>query len=145
MPHRKRKVRKQRGSRTHGYGRVGQHRGGGQRGGKGKAGMHKHKWSYVLRFEPDYFRKRGFKSARHKEASTINVGELSELVSRLLKEKKALERRDGIHIDLEELGYDKLLGSGQASCPLIVTVASYSETALRKIDRAKGRILRTKH
>ena len=142
MPHKKRKVRKQRGSRTYGYGRVGQHRGGGQRGGHGKAGLHKHKWSYVLRNKPDYFQKRGFKSPRSKEADTINVGELSEQVDQLLKEKKAVKRRDGIHIDLEELGYDKLLGSGQVSRrPLIIKVASYSRAALEKLEGAKGKIL----
>ena len=103
MPHKKRKVRKQRGLRTYGYGRVGQHRDGGQRGGHGKAGLHKHKWSYVLRCELDYSEKRGFKSPRGNEANTINVGELPEQVDQLLEEKKAVKRRDGIYIDLAEL------------------------------------------
>jgi len=38
MPHKLRKTRKMRGSRTHGYGQVGQHRKSGSRGGVGKAG-----------------------------------------------------------------------------------------------------------
>jgi len=141
MPHKKRKVRKQRGSRTYGYGRVGQHRGGGQRGGHGKAGLHKHKWSYVLRCEPDYFEKRGFNSPRGNEANTINVGELPEQVDQLLEEKKAVKRRDGIYIGLAQLGYDKLLGSGRASRPLFIKVASHSGAALEKMKIGGGKIL----
>ena len=38
MPTRLRKVRKQRGSRTHGYGQIGQHRHSGKQGGHGNAG-----------------------------------------------------------------------------------------------------------
>ena len=48
MPHKARKVRKQRGSRTHGWGQIGQHRSRGGRGGTGKAGLDKHKWTYVI-------------------------------------------------------------------------------------------------
>lgn len=74
MPHRKRKVRKKRGSRPHGYGRVGLHRGKGMRGGRGKAGLHKHKWSYTVIYAPDHFGKRGFKPPRRVEANIINLG-----------------------------------------------------------------------
>ncbi|MEM4427493.1 MAG: 50S ribosomal protein L15, partial [Zestosphaera sp.] len=41
-----------RGSRTHGYGRVGQHRKAGSRGGRGAAGLHKHKWTWVVKYHP---------------------------------------------------------------------------------------------
>jgi len=140
MPHKKRKVRKQRGSRTHGYGRVSQHRGGGQRGGHGKAGRHKHKWTYIVKYEPDYFGKHGFKPPRRRKANAINVGELDEKISELLKEKKAGKKEDGFHIDLHQIGYDKLLGSGQVTYPLIIKVDSYSKTAEEKVRKAKGRI-----
>jgi large subunit ribosomal protein L15 len=143
MPHKKRKVRKKRGSRTHGYGRVGQHRGRGQRGGTGKAGRRKHKGSYVSEYEPDYFEKRGFRPPKRKEMNAINVGELDEQVDRLLDEKKVIRRKDGIHINLKELGYGKLLGSGEATHPLIVDVDLYSSSAVKKIKEAKGRIVKT--
>lgn len=144
MPHKLRKTRKKRGSRTVGYGRVGQHRGGGQRGGHGKAGRRKHLRSHVLRYEPDYFEKKGFKPPSRPEADIINVGELDEEVNRLLIEGKAMKKADGIHIDLKKLGYDKLLGSGQVAHQFIVTVDSYSKSAAEKIRKAKGKILQTK-
>ncbi|MDH5460389.1 MAG: uL15 family ribosomal protein [Candidatus Bathyarchaeota archaeon] len=108
MPHKKRKVRKKRCSRIHGYGRVGQHRGGGQRGGHGKAGRHKHKWTYIVRYEPDYFGKHGFKPLRRTEINVINVGRLDEKVSEFLREKKAVKQDDCVKVDLHQLGYDKL-------------------------------------
>ncbi len=144
MPHKLRKTHKKRGSRTVGYGRVGQHRGGGQRGGHGKAGRRKHLRSYVLRYEPDYFEKKGFKPPTKPEIDTINVGELDEEVNRLLIEGKAMKKADGIHINLKKLGYDKLLGGGQVAHRFIVTVDSYSKSAAEKIGNAKGKILQKK-
>ena len=95
MPHKARKVRKQRGSRTHGYGQIGQHRAGGGRGGHGKAGYDKHKWTYVIKHEPDYWLKKGFVSTRTlgKSVNIINVGKLDDLANRLESEKK-LEKKD---------------------------------------------------
>ncbi len=141
MPHKLRKIRKKRGSRTVGYGTIGQHRAGGQRGGHGKAGRHKHLWSYVLRHEPDYFEKKGFHPPRQSAPRTINVGELDEDVSSLLADGQASEEAGGIHIDLKALGYDKLLGSGQVTHPFIVSVDSYSKSAAHKIKQAQGTIL----
>jgi large subunit ribosomal protein L15 len=137
MPHKLRKIRKKRGSRTVGYGRVGQHRKSGSKGER-KAGRHKHLWSYVLRYEPDYFGKRGFtspKSLKQKE-KVINLGKLDELA------KKAPEKKDEkIFVDLESLGYTKLLGTGKVTKPLIVKVASCSKSAAEKIKEAGGQIL----
>jgi large subunit ribosomal protein L15 len=141
MPTRKRKVRKKRGSRTYGYGRVGQHRSHGSKGGTGKTGYRKHKWSYVVSHEKDYFDKKGFTSIKNYEKNTINVGELEQQVDALLNEKKAEKIDDGIHIDLNSLGFEKLLGKGKVTKPLIIEVAEYSKSAKEKIEHAKGKIL----
>jgi large subunit ribosomal protein L15 len=144
LPHKARKVRKQRGSRTHGYGQIGQHRsGGGGRGGHGKAGLDKHKWTYVLRYDPTYWEKKGFVSTRTlgKTVHTINVGKLDDLVDRLDSEKKLERKEKKIFLDLESLGFDKLLGTGKVSKPLVVKVESYSEAASKKLAEAGGEIL----
>ncbi|MGC9345739.1 MAG: uL15 family ribosomal protein [Candidatus Bathyarchaeales archaeon] len=139
MPHKLRKVRKERGSRTHGFGKVGQHRGGGQRGGHGKAGFHKHKWTYVIKYEPDYFGKRGFTSPKslRQKVSVINVGTLDELAEKLSTGKE----KGKLFIDLKSFGYTKLLGAGKVTKPLIVKVASCSKSAAEKIKEADGQIL----
>lgn len=145
MPHKDRKVRKQRGSRTHGYGQIGQHRsGGGGRGGHGKAGFDKHKWSYVLKYDPTYWEKKGFVSPRTlgKKVNVINVGKLDDLVDRLDSEKKLEKKETKIFLDLESLGYDKLLGTGKVSKSLLVKVPSYSEAASKKLEEAGGEILK---
>ena len=144
MPTKDRKVRRQRGSRTHGWGQVGQHRARGGRGGTGKAGLDKHKWTYVVKHDPTYWLKKGFVSARTlgKTVNIINVGKLDALADKLNSEKK-LERKDKkIILDLESLGYDKLLGTGEIVKPMLVKVASYSESASRKLEEAGGEILK---
>ena len=142
MPHKLRKVRKKRGSRTHGYGQVGQHR----KGTKGKAGLHKHRWTYVIKYEPDYFEKRGFISQKAISTKTnvINVGELDELAHQLTAEKKLERKQKKIFLDLDKLGYDKLLGLGKITEPMLVKVVAHSEAAAKKIEEAGGQILQEK-
>jgi len=136
MPHRLRKSRKRRGSRTCGYGKVGQHRDQGSKPER-KAGLHKHKWSYVLRYEPDYFSKTGFICPRSlgRRVRIINVGELDGIAEKLS------DRDGGPLLDLEALGYDKLLGTGRVTKALTVKVPSWSESASRKITGAGGKVL----
>jgi large subunit ribosomal protein L15 len=144
LPTKDRKVRKQRGSRTHGWGQVGQHRAGGGRGGHGKAGLDKHKWTYVVKHDPNYWIKKGFTSAKAlgKNVSIINVGKLDDLADRLESEKKLETKDNKIFLDLESLGFDKLLGTGEITKSMVIKVASYSEAASRKLEEAGGEILK---
>jgi large subunit ribosomal protein L15 len=142
LPHKLRKVRKKRGSRTHGYGQVGQHR----KGTKGKAGLHKHRWTYVIKYEPNYFEKRGFTSQKaiSRKTNVINVGELDELAHKLAAEKKLERKQKKVFLDLDKLGYAKLLGTGKITKPMLVKVVAHSEAAAKKIDEAGGQILKEK-
>ena len=136
MPHKLRKTRKMRGSRTHGYGRVGQHRDAGSKGQR-KVGRHKHLWSYVTAHEPDYFGKKGFTSPQSlkRRENPINIKQLNELVV------KAPDKTNEMQINLTQMGYTKLLGAGKLTKPLIITVSSYSKTAAEKVKKAGGQIL----
>jgi large subunit ribosomal protein L15 len=138
MPHKLRKTRKMRGSRTCGWGKVGQHRGAGCRGHR-KVGRHKHLWSYVTAHEPNYFGKHGFhspKSLKLKE-KIINISALDEI-----SEKLSVEKEKGkLYIDLTNLGYTKLLGSGKLTKKLTVNVPSCSKSAADKIKKAGGQVL----
>lgn len=138
MPHKLRKIRKKRGSRTQGYGRVGQHRKSGSKGMR-KVGRHKHGWSYVIKYEPEYFGRKGFTSPKSlkQEVKVINVGELDEMA-----EKIPAKKEEGkIFVDLESLGYTKLLGTGRVTKPLVVKVSSCSKSAAEKIKEAGGQVL----
>jgi large subunit ribosomal protein L15 len=143
MPHKLRKTRKKRATRTVGWGRVAQHRKHSQRGER-KAGRHKHLWSYVLRYEPDYFSKKGFYSPRRRNFNIVNVGDLEELATKL-STLKSLEEKEGLaFLDLDKLGYNKLLGMGHISKPFSIKVASYSESAAKKIEEAGGKLVTEK-
>jgi large subunit ribosomal protein L15 len=136
MPHNQRKTRKMRGSRTHGYGRIGQHRDAGSKGQR-KVGRHKHLWSYVTTYEPDYFGKHGFilpQSLKRKE-NTINIKQLSEIAAETTTEKGKT------NVNLTSLGYTKLLGTGKITKPLTVTVPACSKSAEEKIKKAGGQIV----
>jgi len=137
MPHKLRKIRKTRGSRTQGYGRVGQHRKTGSKGYR-KAGRHKHLWSYVTTYAKDSFGKYGFTSPQslRRNESVINVSKLEELASKL-----SAQNEEQITIDLTSLGYAKLLGSGKINKALTVKVSSCSKSAAEKIKNAGGQVL----
>lgn len=129
MPTRFRKVRKRRGSRTMGWGQIGQHRKTGAKGGRGMAGGHKHKWTKLLK--TDYFGKDGFYNPTSKEIHAININELAALVDKL----------GSAEIDLTRMGVDKLIGKGFIDKPVTVIVKSWSKMAEDKINKAGGRIL----
>jgi len=129
----RRKKKRRRGERTY-HGSHKKWRGGGSRGGRGKAGMHKHKWSYTVKYEPEHFGKRGFKRPFSRKIKTINLKDLEKLI----------EKHGVKEIDLKELGYDKLLGSGKISIPLTVKVGSFTKLAKKKLEAVGGKIIEAK-
>src|SRR5207245_2358387 len=84
----KRKTRKLRGSRCHGWGRSGQHRDSGMLGGHGNAGWKRHKWSAVIRYNLE-MGSRGFHPVRQKTTNAINVNDLVLQLDRLIEEGSA--------------------------------------------------------
>ena len=138
MPHRLRRTRKKRGSRTQGWGRVGQHRRTGSKG-RRNPGRHKASWSYVIKYEPNYFGKDGFTSPKSlkREVNVINIG----MLDRIAEKPSAKKRNDKSFVDLEGLGYTKLLGTGRITRAVVVKVASCSKTAAEKIKKAGGQVL----
>jgi large subunit ribosomal protein L15 len=140
MPHKLRKVRRQRGSRYMGFGQVGQHRKSGMRGGKGKAGGHKHFWIRTVKYEPWRFHKIGFlpPSAKEPRLATMNVGELEDLAVKVIGDYGV---KGGNELDLAALGISKLLGRGNVSVPLKVKVAYATMSAKEKVEEAGGSIV----
>ncbi|MEM4651503.1 MAG: uL15 family ribosomal protein [Pyrobaculum sp.] len=147
-------VKYRRGSRTHGWGRVGQHRKSGGSGGKGMVGFHKHKWSLVMKYGESgtgwpFYGKHGFKQPETitVEWRPINVGKLAEIIKELKKEGKAKEEAGKYVINLLDIGYNKLLGGGEVDIPMVVYTPVASRLAVEKIEKAGGevRIIPTAH
>jgi len=135
MPHKLRKVRKRRGSRTHGFGISGQHRKSGMKGGKGKAGTHKHKY---VPPGPKFEGKYGFKRKNRVQGKVLNVGEIDELVKRSSIPIK--EEGGKAFLDLNALGYTKILGKGTVKKAYVVAIKSCSKAAANKIRDAGGEV-----
>jgi len=130
LPTRDRKGRRYRGMRTHGYGQIGQHRHSGKQGGHGNAGLHKHKWSWLVINDPDHFGRDPFRPPGHIRPSRwINVGDLDGMA------------KGARSLDLSSLGIGKLLGSGNVAGAYQVMVGSFTKKAQAKIEAAGGKIL----
>jgi large subunit ribosomal protein L15 len=139
MATRLRKSRRQRGTRFCGWGQIGQHRASGSRGGVGGAGKHKHFYIRTVIEEPDHFGHEQFHAMRKSDVSKwLNVKDLNQL----MKYSKANEEGK-IILDLDELGYGKLLGVGQVDAAFTIKIKKVSKSAKDKINQAGGEVLIT--
>lgn len=135
-----RKINKMRGSRTIGGGCSKKRRGAGHRGGRGKAGGHKHMWSWVVKFDPDRFGKSGFKRPLKtiNKPKTINLDYLDDNAEKLVEKELAEKKGKKIIIDVTQLGYDKVLGNGKITKDLSIKAKEFSKSAIRKIEDNGG-------
>ncbi len=142
MPTRFRKVRKQRGSRTHGFGQIGQHRKHGSKGGRGMAGSKKHKQTWIQKYDPNYFGKKGFRPPSPSSRKVIGLEKLSQLAGKLKDSGEATYLEDRLLVDLAKGGYTKLIGSGRIDWKLLVVSEAWTKRSEEKIAEAGGRIVR---
>lgn len=148
----KKKIRKKRGTRTIGYGKVGQHRKTGQRAGRGKTTQwKKSKRSYYLKQkelgfpDPDWIHgKTGFKRpqdmVRIYKVNTINVKDLDLQIEDFVEKEKATKSGSTYSINLKEMNVQKLLGKGQINKKVNVSVKKASSSAIKKIEDAGGKV-----
>ncbi len=146
------KVRKMRGTRTHGYGRVGQHRKAGQRAGKGKTTQwKKSKKSYYLKQkelgfpDPDWdFGKRGFKRPqdinRIYRVNALNIKDLDSKIEDLTVKNVATKTGNTYTINLKDINIQKILGRGDINKKINLTVDKASKRAIEKIESAGGKV-----
>jgi large subunit ribosomal protein L15 len=117
------KTKKFRGHKTMGRGGMKRGRGKGEKGGKGDAGAGKHKSvSLKKRWGRHGFRKHPIKEKK----LMINVAELNKFSK---------------EVNLSELGYKKLLGSGFVDKPIKVTVKEATSKAIKKVEEAGGKVI----
>jgi len=138
------RTRKLRGSRTHGRGKK-HGRGHGDRGGTGNAGLHKHKFKWMLIYDPDHFGRHGFTRHHHGEAEAvgINVGDVVRGLDAFVAKGFAAKVDGGFTVDLGKAGFAKLLGGGAATLLLRITVGAATESARAKVEAAGGTVTTT--
>jgi large subunit ribosomal protein L15 len=104
--------------------------------------MHKHKWTWVLRYDPDYFGKHGFYRPNMREIRSMNLIQLSTLVENLERSGE-LKLMDGMPvINLSALGVGKLVGRGKLDRRLVIIVDGWTERAEKAVREAGGKLLK---
>jgi large subunit ribosomal protein L15 len=93
------------------------------------AGLHKHKWSYTVKYAPDHFGSNKWQPPNRVLTNRwINLKDLANLAG------------ESGELDLGALGYDKLLGQGSVLRAYKVKVPRASGSAVEKIKAAGGSI-----
>ncbi|HDQ59657.1 MAG TPA: 50S ribosomal protein L15 [Candidatus Woesearchaeota archaeon] len=142
-----RKIKKSRKARgknsTHGSGK--RNRGAGNRGGRGRAGLGKRAGHRKLKFllEGTKLGVHGFTSVKQKHhfhPNSINLGWIDKSIDNLINAKLAEKTAEGIKIDVKKIGYTKLLGGGRVNNKLLLTVLYATESAVRKVEEAGGKV-----
>jgi large subunit ribosomal protein L15 len=104
--------------------------------------MHKHKWTWVLRYDPDYFGKHGFYRPNKRVVRSMNLIQLSTLMESL-ERRGGLKLREGMPVvNLSTLGVGKLVGRGKLDKGLVVVVDSWTERAEKAVREAGGKLLK---
>ena len=126
------------GSRTRGRGHK-KGRGAGLRGGRGNAGCHKTKRIMYERVGRVWGAP-GFKRPQS-VVSSINLKTIEENADSWIAEGIATKKGKVVSVDLGEMGYDKLLGTGSTEQSYKIKISAASAKAVEKIEAAGGEIL----
>ena len=129
------------GSRTRGRGHK-KGRGAGLRGGRGNAGCHKTKRIMYERVGR-VWGAHGFKRPQSvvKANNSINLKAIEENSEAWIAEGIATKKGKVVSVDLGEMGYDKLLGTGSTTQSYKLTISAASAKAVEKVEAAGGEIL----
>lgn len=141
---RKRKKGSRKTNTTSGNYRKGKgHKGGSGRAGRGKRAAHRKQAFLKAGLK---LGKKGFKRPQSltEEKTTINIGKINEKSEELLEMGAAEKKGDKILVNLDKLGYDKVLGKGRVSKPLVIKAKNFSKKAKEKVKGAGGKIQSSK-
>ncbi len=134
---------KKKKSGTHGHGSSKKNRGAGHRGGRGNAGRGKKaKHEKMTKDGVHQLGEDGF-NTRNEDQTGINLRDLDQQIERMVEEGLAEETEDGFKVDLEELGYDKVLAKGRLTKNIEVHAPKFSSRAEEKIEESDGKAVET--
>ncbi len=141
----RKKSSRQRGSKTHGWGSMKKRRGKGNKGGTGMAGTGKRASQRKPSIWKDkkYFGKYGFKKKGIvRKIISVNLDYFEQKAEKLLADKKIEKKGDSYIIDAKDLGYNKVLGTGNLTKKIKITAESFSKKAEEKIEKAGGEAIK---
>ena len=123
----KSKVDRYRGNRSHGKGNTKNQRGGGSTGGKGRGGAFKQKFSRYAKLVGQRKKLKPRLSAKPR-LKTITLNDLNKYIT------------DNKEINLKDIGFQKILGTGQLNKPVVIKNAVVTVKAKEKIESAGGKV-----
>jgi large subunit ribosomal protein L15 len=137
----RRKSTRSHGSNTHGWG-SNQRRGAGCRGGRGNAGsgMKADQRKATFWKLKEHFSKKGFHSKKPQD-ETINLRDLVEKLQTWEANKLITKEGDALSVNLEKLGYTKLLSAGKIAQKVKITVPKAAAKAIEKVKAAGGDVV----
>ncbi len=141
--HKRKKSEGQRGYTTHGYGSKKKHRGQGHRGGRGMAGTGKRADTKKPSiWKERYFGKYGFISKTPKvKIEAINISNIEQNIEKYISTGLINKEKDFYLVELEKLGFNKLLGNGNISKKFKIKVPYASKTSIEKVKEAGGEVI----
>lgn len=133
-----------RGLRWHGYGRgQAHHKGAGNRGGRGRAGSGKRadqkKPSYQ-KVGKHYLGRIGFTSKSMLNIVPINLKDIHQRIDAYVAQGLAEKKGDLYTLSLEDIGCNKLLGTGKVLLKMNITAEFASNGAVEKVEEAGGKV-----
>jgi large subunit ribosomal protein L15 len=146
------RIRKKRGTRTIGFGRIGQHRKKGQRAGRGTTTQwNKSMKSYYLRQKalgfPDPNWNLGCKGfnrpqdmVRIHRVKALNVKDLDLKIEELVQKNVATKSGNIFTINLKDIDVQKILGRGEINKKINISVNKASKQAIEKIEAVGGKV-----
>ncbi len=140
---RRKKNDRQRGSKTHGWGAKKKHRGKGHQGGAGMAGTGKRADSKKPSiWKEDYFGKYGFVSKTPKvRIDAVNISYIEEHLDNLISKNLVKKENGFYYIELDKLGFNKLLGDGRVSLKFKIKTPYASKAAIEKVKEVGGEVV----
>ncbi len=126
-------------SGSHGHGSSKKNRGAGSRGGRGKAGSGK-KASHNRMTEEGLkeMGEHGFNPFEDNEQDGLNLRDIDQRIEEMVEAGLAEEEDGRFIVDLDELGYEKVLGTGKLTKEIEIHAESFSSSAERKIEESEG-------
>lgn len=139
----RKKNTRQRGYKSHGWGAKKKHRGKGHQGGAGMAGSGKRADSKKPSlWKERYFGKFGFVSKTQKvKINPVNVSYIEEHINKFVLQGLAKRENNVYSVELEKLGFNKLLGDGNISMKFKITTPYASKSAVGKVKEAGGEVV----
>jgi ribosomal protein L15 len=71
----------------------------------------------------------------------LNLKELDQKIDGWVLDKLATKEADVYSVDLEQLGYTKLLSEGKLTRKIQITCSACSEEAKKKVEAASGKVI----